>query len=157
MTTTPAALLAELTRLRRENENLRRRVAQQEVERQKMRIVRIIDRAHLDALGLVTVYIGGGSINRHLSPLPQRRWCYAAALLRFAGLTGRKRDLAIKTVDQHIVITNLDQAVHLAKVHPVRFLSLVPAYNGSSLQKLAENVAALERNRATRHSHRPPQ
>lgn len=144
MSTTPAAFLAELNRLQRENEKLRRRVIKDKAERQKMRIARIIDRAHLDALGLITIHIAGGSINRHVSPLPQRRWCYAAALLRFAGLATPKRDLTLKPADQHAIINKLDQAVHLARLHPPRYLSLVPDYNGSSLQKIAENVAALE-------------
>lgn len=144
MSTTPAALLAELNRLQRENENLRRRVLHQKTERDKQRIARIIDRAHLDALGLVTIHIAGGSINRNVSPLPQRRWCYAAALLRFANLAAPKRDLALKSIEQHALINKLDQAVSLAKLHPPRYLSLLPDYNGSSLQKIAGNVAALD-------------
>ena len=82
---TPAAILADLVRLQRETKALRDRLTRDREERRRLAVARIVDRAYLDALALVTVSVGGGAVGREYSPLPARRWRYAVALLELAG------------------------------------------------------------------------
>ena len=95
---TPAAILADLVRLQRETKALRDRLTRDREERRRLAVARIVDRAYLDALALVTVSVGGGAVGREYSPLPARRWRYAVALLELAGLTTGGRDLRLSLI-----------------------------------------------------------
>ncbi len=129
MSTTPAGLLAQMTVLQREILQLRDRETRRKAERRQLRIARVIDRAHLDALALVTLHIGGGAVGREYSCLPQRRWAYAVALLRLAGVTSGGRDLRIEFTDEDDLLGKIDQATKLAKLHPARYTAHLPAFN----------------------------
>lgn len=129
MSTTPAGLLSQMAVLQREILRLRDRETRRKSERRKLRIERVLDRAHLDALALITVHIGGGNVGRQYACLPQRRWAYAVALLRLAGLTGSGRDLRIEMDGDTDVCAKLDQATELAKRQPTQYASYLPAFN----------------------------
>ena len=126
---TPAALLAEMAALRKQNARMAKRLDRTGADRQAQRIERMVDRALLDALALVTVHVGGGLVYRGVAPLPQRRWAHAVALLRLAGLAnGRTVTLHLAETPQE-TIDRLQQAAALAKVQPARWAAHMPAYN----------------------------
>lgn len=127
--TTPAAVLAELARLQRETKALRDRETRRHEERRRMAIARVVDRAHLDALALVTVAMGGGLTGRTFAPLPQRRWAYAAGLLRMAGLADPGRDLHVRTDLSHAeILARLERAATAAQLAPRRYAAHLPAF-----------------------------
>lgn len=119
--TTPAALLAELATLRKQNRLQATRLQRAGESRRQERIERMVDAALLDALALVTLYVGGGEITRDVAPLPQRRWAHAVALLRLAGLAhGRTVTLRLAETPQE-TLQRLQRAATLAKAHPARW------------------------------------
>jgi hypothetical protein len=125
--TTPSALLNDLAQTRRERNRWRDAATRRAAERRKAAQVRIIDRAFLDALALITVGIGGGHVGREYSPLPARRWRYAAALLRMARLTTGGRDLRLQLPpDPADALAMLEEATCAARVMPGRFAREVP-------------------------------
>ncbi len=127
--TTPAALLNELARLQRESKRLRDLVTRQRQERRRLAIARIVERAQLDALVLITVAVGGGEVGRDYSPLPQRRWAYATGLLRMAGLTTGGRDLHVDTRRPHAeLVTRLHRAAQAAVCEPRRYVAELPPF-----------------------------
>lgn len=126
---TPAALLAEMTALRKQNARQAKRLARVGMDRQSQRVERMVDRALLDALAIVTVHVGGGLVYRGVAPLPQRRWAHAIALLRLAGLAnGRTVTLRLAETPQ-ATIDRLERAAALAKVQPARWAECMPNYN----------------------------
>ena len=118
--TTPAALLNELAILRRQNKRLADRLDTQKGARRQIVIERTIDRAFLDACALYTLAIGGADVGRQYSPLPQRRWAKAAALLRLAGLTDGGRYLHLRIVNPDDAMRRLTEAASEAKAAPRR-------------------------------------
>ena len=126
---TPAALLAEMAALRKQNARMAKRLDRTGADRQSQRVERMVDRSLLDALAIVTVHVGGGVVYRDVAPLPQRRWAHAVALLRLAGLAeGRTVRLTLAETPQ-ATIDRLQQAAALAKVHPARWAAFMPTYN----------------------------
>ena len=125
---TPAAILADLVRLQRETKALRDRLTRDREERRRLAVARIVDRAYLDALALCTLAIGGGVVGREYSPLPQRRWRYAVALLELGGLTTGGRDLRIVDSAPEAMLTALERAAAEAKAHPHRFGAYLPDF-----------------------------
>ena len=126
---TPAALLAEMAALRKQNARMAKRLDRTGADRQVQRVERMVDRALLDALAIVTVHVGGGLVYRGVAPLPQRRWAHAVALLRLAGLAnGRTVTLHLAETPQ-ATIDRLERAAALAKEHPARWAEFMPAYN----------------------------
>lgn len=140
MSTTPAALLATMAQLQREVKLLRDRETRRKEERRQLRINRTIDRAHLDALALVTLHVGGGNVGREYACLPQRRWCYAAALLRLAGIASDQRDLSIKFENQDDLLAKLDYAAKLAKLHPSYYVTHLPPFNVPKMLQPTRNL-----------------
>ncbi len=127
--TTPAAVLAELAMLRKQNALQAQRLQRMGVERKQQRVERMIDKALLDALALITVHVGGGCIDRDTAPLPQRRWAHAVALLRLAGLAhGRTVTLQLAQTPQE-TLQRLERAATLAKAQPWQWAKHMPAYN----------------------------
>ena len=118
--TAPAAVLAELATLRKQNAQQAARLARAGESRQAQRVERMVDRATLDALALVTVHVAGGDVSRDVAPLPQRRWAHAVALLRLAGLAhGRTVSLQLAETPQ-ATLDRLHKAAALAKAKPAR-------------------------------------
>jgi hypothetical protein len=125
--TTPSALLSELVIARRERNRWRDAATRRAAERRHAAQVRIIDRAHLDALALVTVAVGGGHPGREYAPLPARRWRYAFALLRMARLTTGGRDLRLQLpAHPGDALAQLEEATRAARIMPARFAREVP-------------------------------
>ena len=121
----PAAIMAELVTLREERDRLARLLAERRGDRWAMRIERTIRLARTDALGLLTIAAGGGTIARDYSPLPQRRWAYAIALLRLAGIA-RGRDARLRLGEPATLMKALDRAAEVAIGNPLRFGRLIP-------------------------------
>ena len=96
------------------------RLDTQKGERRRIVVERTIDRAFLDACALYTLAIGGADVGRQYSPLPQRRWAKAAALLRLAGLTDGGRYLHLRIVNPDDAMRRLTEAASEAKAAPRR-------------------------------------
>lgn len=119
--TPPAALLAELAALRKQNALQATRLQRAGASRRQERIDRMADRATLDALALITLAVGGGDVGRTVAPLPQRRWAHAIALLRLAGLAhGRTVTLTLAETPQ-ATLERVQRAATLAKAQPARW------------------------------------
>lgn len=140
MSTTPAGLLAQMLILQKEITLLRDRETRRKSERRKLRIERVIDRAHLDALALITIHVGGGNVGRQYACLPQRRWAYAVGMLRLARLTSSGRDLHIVMDGDTDVCAKLDQAAQLAKCHPSKYAANLPAFNVPAMLRASREL-----------------
>ncbi|MGV0975793.1 MAG: hypothetical protein ACOYBO_07685 [Azonexus sp.] len=126
---TPTALLADLATLRKANNLQAQRIERIGEERRRASIGRLVDRATLDALALVTLHVGGGEVRRDVAPLGQRRWAHAVALLRFAGLAqGRYVRLQLLPTPQATLQAILDAAA-AARRNPALWARYMPAYN----------------------------
>jgi hypothetical protein len=148
--TTPATLLADLARLRRERDRLRNMATRRRAERHKLAVARLVDRAVLDALALATVHVGGGAVGRDYAPLPQRRWAYAVAMLRMSGLAAPGRDVCLvlpHNLDH--VVERLDAAATAAKVMPSRYLRHLPP---SLAPRLLRDARKMQQDSTTTHS-----
>lgn len=121
-------LLNEIAVLRRERTVLVNRLARAGEARRAARTRRMIDRAFVDACTLLTLAIGGGDIARAVSPLTQRRWAHAVALLRLAGLArGRYTRLVIPAAHS-ATLERLQGAVRTAYKAPERWVQYMPAH-----------------------------
>lgn len=124
---TPTAILNELALLRRERRILAERLARAGGERRQEQARRMVDRAFVDSLALVTVAVGGGDVARGVAPLTQRRWEHAAALLRLAGLAqGRYMRLRLPAAPDE-TMARLERAATTARRDPLRWVVHMPA------------------------------
>lgn len=123
----PASLLVELAVVRAERNRLRDMATRRAEERKRLSVRRLVERAKLDAIGLITVHYAGGLVARWYAPISARRWQYAVALLRLAGLVRRGRDVRlIMPTHPNDALDALDRAVAAACATPGRLGALIP-------------------------------
>lgn len=119
---------SEVLALRRANKALAERARLAGAARRAAAIQRRADAAYLDALQLLTLYVGAGDVGRATAGLPQRRWVHAVALLRLAGLAhGRYTHLTVRSTPAE-TLDALQQAHALAVAQPGRWAAQMPRY-----------------------------
>ena len=118
-------LLNQVAALQIANKRLQRQAQKLADERKRERAHALIDRAHVDAMQILTFWISGGAVQRDWLDMSNRRWSYAVALLRLAKLA-QGRYLALRLADHDQALTALAKARDKAYRSPEILLSRLP-------------------------------
>ena len=119
-------LLNQVAALQIANKRLQRQAQRQAEQRKREKAHALIDRAHVDAVQILTFWISGGAVQRDWLDMSNRRWSYAVALLRLAKLA-QGRYLALRLAGYEEALAALAKARDKAQRSPEILLGRLPS------------------------------